>query len=534
MRLITKFDWLVIISKALKGRIYFLPVLIALVFLIGCSNEQTSRPNILLLVADDLAYSDLSFLGSKIQTPNLDELASEGIFFGRFHTGPVCTPSYAMLLTGNDNHAAGWGAMWDYDGSWGYEGELSERVVTFPELLQSNGYFTCFAGKWDQGRKRNDPVNRGFDKSFVNFSGEHYALDSSNLSENGNTANWPKDGYGTTLYVNKLIEYLSVNESDKPFFAMAAFTSPHWPLQVDEKYWKKYEDTFNDGYLSLREKNLENLILKRLVDQETELPEIHPLVVPWDSLDEETKRIESRKMALYAGMVNHLDQEIGRLIEHLKHTGKYENTVIIFLSDNGAAAEDFYNQPWATRLREKYNNEFNNMGSASSYVAYGPPWAEAGSAPFRYFKGYVAEGGILAPMIIKAPNLKRTENISLQTNSIQDIAPTILELAGIKTSSAENEILGESMASYLRNELRYIHDDEFVFAQEHLGHAMVLKGDWKIVTEGYPLVAEKFRLYNLKNDISEQFDLSEKYPTKKRELMVHWKTYETKYKIKTR
>lgn len=500
------------------------------------TNPEPSKPNILLLVADDLAYSDFSFLGSVIQTPNLDRLVSEGVFFSRFHTAPVCTPSYSMLLSGNDNHVAGLGAQWNYDGSWGYEGKLSDRVITFPQLLQQGGYRTYFSGKWGMGTDSlNLPPRRGFDKSLVWLTGTQYGDKELKALEDGEPFEWSEGAYTTTTFVDYLIKNLSANKAgNKPFFAMAGFTSPHWPLQVDKDYWVKYSGKFDMGYENLRKDNIDRLVSKGYFPTNAKIPEIHQLVTPWDSLSDDQKKKESRKMELYAGMVDNLDYEIGRLIDFLKKSNQYENTIIIFLSDNGAAAEDFYNYEWNVALREKYSNDYENMGDNSSYVAYGPQWAEAGSGPFKYFKGFATEGGILAPMFIVGNEISRESFTYAGLSTIQDIAPTILEFAGINFPEREYGIRGESIAPFLLGKSNFVHDSTFVFAQEHLGEAMVIQWPWKLVTSNYQFSKDEFSFHNLIEDPGEVVDLSDTYPQLKSRLFSHWESYVVKSRVKTK
>ncbi len=324
--------------------------------------KKDARPNILFIVADDLGYADLGCYGSEIATPNIDLLAQEGIRFSRYHSAPLCAVARAMFLTGNDNHIAGMGMQGRVTGVWGYEGRLTGRVVTVPALLQDAGYFTCMAGKWHLGLEpRSNPAAKGFEKSFVMLEGaaNHYsslgALNQrpkSVYTEDGKEAFWPEGAYSTDFYTDKILAYLKEAKSKgKPFFAYAAYTSPHWPLQVDAKYSDKYKG-FDKGYEAQRAKNLEQLKRAGMVTGDIPLPAWHRGITAWDSLSADRKKWESRAMELYAGMVENLDVNIGRMVEnldenigriirYLKQSGEYDNTLIVFVSDNGAAAEDF-------------------------------------------------------------------------------------------------------------------------------------------------------------------------------------------------
>ncbi len=524
-----------------------------LLTLIGCSAAKkgeapgSRRPNILLLVADDLGYADLGCFGSDIATPNIDRLAASGLIFSRFHTAPSCAPTRAMLITGNDNHIAGMGSQYRKTGEWGYEGHLTDRVATMPQLLKAAGYHTCMAGKWHLGAAPGqDPHDKGFENAFALLPGAGNHSDNksvlggtvSKYTENGQAADWPPGAYSTQFYTDKLMEYIGKNKGDgKPFFAYAAYTSPHWPLQVDESFRKKYEGRYDRGYEWLREENLRRLKKAGMVGPSASLPKLHPKVAPWSTLTDEQKRVEAQKMELYAGMVDNLDHHIGRLIQYLKDIGEYDHTLIIFMSDNGAAAEDFYHAgPFAEYAQANFNNDFENMGNPSSYVSYGPQWAEAGSAPFRYFKEYATEGGTLAPMIMCGPPVRRSKAIQSGFVSLLDIAPTLYDLAGVVypetwAGKPVYALKGRSMVPFLAGKAEKVHEENDVFAFEQSGHAVIRKGDWKLVNEGYPLDAARFKLYNVPADPGEQNDLSGAFPEKRAELMRHWLEYREQARV---
>jgi arylsulfatase len=288
---------------------------------------QVTRPNILLIVADDLGYADLGIYGSPIRTPRIDALARQGLRFTQFHTAPKCAPTRAMLLSGNNNHVAGMGRqsprglLQDYLP--GYEGHLSDRIAPLPALLRAAGYRTYMTGKWHLGiEAEHSPKAAGFERS-----------------------EWPAGAYSTELYTDRLIEYIEEGRGDgRPFFAFAAYTSPHWPLQVPADERDRYAGVWDDGYDAWRERNFANLQGAGIVPMSAGLPPRNPAVRPWTELSTEERRVEAREMELYAAMVENLDGHVGRLLDYLKQSGQYENTLIVFMADNGAAAEDFYNQ----------------------------------------------------------------------------------------------------------------------------------------------------------------------------------------------
>lgn len=527
-----------------------LSVVVLIVFFLllpSCSGKQevpapVSGPNILVLVADDLGYSDPGCFGGEISTPNLDALAATGIRFSRFHTAPMCAPSRAMLLTGTDNHIAGMGRQNLAAPVFGYEGELTNRVVPIPALLRQAGYHTYMAGKWHLGAaEAANPHAKGFEHSFVLLEGvgNHYSglgifkeSGRSHYTEDGQPASWPEGKYSTDLYTDKLISYINRHREDgKPFFAYAAYTAPHWPLQADSTSRKKYEGRYDEGYEVLRQRRLQNLQKAGMIPEDAALPPLHPLVQPWDSLSDDQQATESRKMELYAAMVDNLDANIGRLLDYLKETGQYGNTLIIFMSDNGAAGEDYYNEasirPY---LNPYYSNEYENMGSESSLVSYGPPWAEAGSAAFRYYKEYTTNGGIITPMILSGPGVSRKNTIHHGFVTVMDLAPTIYQSAGVSYPEKwEGDRLyplrGTSLLPFATGQDSVVHPSDYGFGMEHAGYAMYRKGSWKITNSVRPFEEENFELFNLEVDPGESRNLREEAPDKYRELLTEWRRY---------
>ena len=520
---------------------------------ISCSTtteniKEDKRPNILLLVADDLGYADLGCYGGDIETPNIDKLASSGILFSRYHTSPLCAPTRAMLLSGNDNHIAGMGSQGLVTDEFGYEGRISTRTMIIPEVLKKAGYHTYMAGKWHLGMDSlANPFRRGFERVFANLgsSGNHYNNQGlfaddplSVYTEDGKPADWETGKYSTDFFTDKLIEYINEDKADgKPFFAFAAYTSPHWPLQVDEEYWRKYEGKYNDGYEVLKERRLESLKRAGLVPENAVLPPNHTRVKPWSSLTDEEKKKESRKMELYAGMVDNLDYNIGRLIQHLKDIGEYDNTLILFMSDNGAAAEDFYyGDSYGPFIREHFTDAYESMGQPNSFISYGPQWAEASSSPFKYFKQQTTEGGIIAPMIISGPAIEEGGIIHHGLVTLMDVAPTFYEVAKAEYPETHNNknlypLKGNSIMPLATGIADKVHDDDYVFGLEHRNRAMIRKGDWKITNTTRPFDTANFELYNLSNDLAELNNLKESEPEKYQELLLEWTKFSEEIKV---
>lgn len=520
--------------------------LVLLGLCISCGQEVLPQhtkdlPNILLLVADDLGYTDLGCYGGDIETPHIDSLAKTGIRFTNFHTAPMCSPTRAMLLSGTYSHIAGIGRQNLESGVYGYEGHLTNRVVPLPALLKEAGYHTAMAGKWHLGSKpgENAPA-KGFDQSFVLMEGvgNHYNGDGifrggpSNYQEDGKAVSWPEGRYSTDLYTDKLITFIESNKaSEKPFFAYAAYTTPHWPLQVDPLYWQKYQGRYEQGYEVLRSERLERLKDLGLVSQKAQLPGYHQSVKPWGDLSDYERKTETRKMELYAGMVDNLDWNIGRILTYLRQSGLMENTVIVFMSDNGAAGEDYYNEEeLRPHINPKYNNAYGNMGKAGSLVSYGPAWAEAGSAPFRYFKEYTTNGGILAPLIISGGAAARMDKAYHGLATVMDLAPTFYELAEIPYPSRwKNKdiypLKGTSLLPYISGKAEDVHTNDYGFGMEHTGYTMYRKGTWKITTTSRPFSEGQFQLYNLEEDLAENNDLSKAMPAKLAEMIAGWRAY---------
>ncbi|MEQ8241591.1 MAG: arylsulfatase [Cyclobacteriaceae bacterium] len=528
-------------------------VLLASTIALSCTVQKskkaiTKKPNIVLIVADDLGFGDIGCYGGDIQTPNIDRFSQRGIKFSSFHTAPMCAPTRAMLLSGNDNHIAGMGGQGNVTEAFGYEGRLTERIVTIPALLRDSGYHTYMAGKWHLGKTpESNPHQKGFEHSFVLLegAGNHYSNRSalfgelSSYTEDGDSIPWIEGNYSTDFYTDKLIEYIDSDKGDnKPFFAFAAYTSPHWPLQVDKKYWEKYKGQYDDGYEKLRERRLASLKKAGIIPNDAIAPPSHERVLPWDSLSSQEQMKEARKMELYAGMVDNLDHNIGRLVKHLKDIGEYENTLFVFMSDNGAANRDFINNDRFANLKEYYNDEFDNMGNANSYISYGPQWAEAGSSPFRYYKDFATEGGTNTTMIICGPNVNRENEIHHGFTSLLDLAPTFYEVANVTYPTAYNgnevyPLRGNSLIPFVSGKSNKIHDSTYVFALEHYGNAMLRKGNWKITNFIKPFDIENFALYDLSNDLGEQIDLKESEKEKYAELLDEWNRFSNEIKIQT-
>ncbi|MDQ6761065.1 MAG: arylsulfatase [Bacteroidota bacterium] len=505
------------------------------------------RPNIVLILADDLGYSDLGCFGSEIATPNINALAKHGQTFTNFYTAATCSPSRAMLLTGTDNHIAGLGNMAEHvtyfpaqKGRPGYEGFLNNRVVSIAQLMKDAGYHTYISGKWHLGLTPDQsPTAKGFDRSFalLDAAANHYYPDKRSTSfwEDGKYANYPDGKYSTDFYTDKMISFIKNDHEDrKPFFLYAAYTSPHWPLQAPPEYIEKYHGKYDIGYDSLRSLRFNALKEKGIIAKDVTLPDLPAVkgslyyitqepLLPWKSLSKEEQRIEARKMEIYAGMIANLDDNIGRLTHYLKEIGEYDNTLFVFLSDNGPDAFEFNETP------DKLN-PYPYMGTANSYTAYGPQWAHASSAVNSFYKGYSAEGGIHTPMIIKMPFQNEGRGIVNAFTTIMDLAPTFLDVAGGTHPSIYKEqkiapYKGTSMLSFLNKKKNNVHDEDYVMGWELFGRCAIRKGKWKITKIEPPFGKGIFELFDMEKDPTESNDLSKQNPTLYSEMIRHWNEY---------
>ncbi|GLB04678.1 hypothetical protein AtubIFM57258_010695 [Aspergillus tubingensis] len=540
------------------------------------------RPNFLIIVADDLGFSDTSLFGGEIDTPNLHRLAMEGIRMTDFHTAASCSPTRAMLLSGTDAHIAGLGVMAErrnrfphiFDGKSGYEGYLNYKVAALPEILQDNGYFTCMSGKWHLGLTKDvAPCSRGFTKNFTLLpgAGNHYNHepqlydttekprviikgDKQNLWMrddqflNGDT-DLPSDFYSSNTFTTNLLSILqnrTPEQTSQPFFAYLPFTAPHWPLQAPRETIKKYHGQYDDGPLALRTRRLHSLIKNGLVPADVDPAPIITLnTTPWDDLPPDEKAKSSRAMEIYAAMVDLMDVNIGRVRDYLQSIDEWDNTFVVFMSDNGAEGQLLEAIPvlaGATLgdvIDKYYDNSLENLGNHNSFIWYGPQWASAATAPCRALKSYTTEGGIRCPCIVRYPPLINKSTIGTMnpgtiTNTfttVMDILPTVLDLAGVAhpgTTFRGREVApvrGHSWRPLLESKggVDIYHED--VVGWEQLGIAAVRVGKWKALYLPPPRGEGKWELYDLERDLGEVDDLAEKMPDKLAEMVAHYEGY---------
>ncbi|GAA0784118.1 arylsulfatase AtsA [Marinobacterium sediminicola] len=513
------------------------------------------KPNILVVVADDLGFADLGSFGGEIETPNLDALAQSGVRMTNFHTAPACSPTRAALLTGVDPHKAGLGNMAEemapnQEGKPGYEGYLNNRVVSLATLLKDAGYNTYLSGKWHLGRgEGKTPDARGFERSFSLLVGgaSHWPdMRPAYAPTPEAKAPYTEDGvlltrlpdtfkYSSQFYADKMIEYIAADKDNgAPFFGMLSLTAPHWPLQAPDAAIEKYKGRYDAGFDALFAERLQKQKEMGLVPSNAEGAPRPPKGRAWDSLSAEEQKVEKRAMEVYAAMVDEMDVHTGRVFDYLKQHGLYENTVVVFLSDNGAEGHDL-DETWPAdqfpKIRKTIDetNDFSyeQMGRPGSYTLYGPNWAWAGAPAFKLHKGFPTDGGTRSIAIIKAPGVQANA-INDSLAAVEDVTPTLLELAGVKHPGDEYKgrevepVSGLSLIPVLNGKAEA---GERVLGGELFGKRFIRKGDWKLVHLSKPWGTDEWALYNLKDDVAERNDLSAANPQKLAELKQVWEAY---------
>jgi len=505
------------------------------------------QPNILLILVDDLGYSDLGAFGGEIETPELDRFAYEGLRLSSAYASPTCSPTRAMLLTGADHHLVGLGAMAEMimprqQGKPGYEGVLNKSALTVATRLGDVGYHTLMAGKWHLGLNfENDPKTRGFQRSYALLEGgaSHFSnaglfpfQKSVHFHEDGKPVEWPDGEYSNDVYTQKIVEYIEETRADdEPFFAYLSLTAPHWPLQAPPDLIDKYRGKYDAGWDVLREQRVARLAELGLIGEIGEITQ-PPGHKRWSTLSDDEKRLASREMEIYAAMVDSVDRSVGRLRNYLEDTGQLDNTVIIFLSDNGAEGQELDKNPaFAPFIAEHFDNSMANLGRPNSYVMYGPGWAHASSAPSRLFKGHVSEGGIKVPTIIWSKEMNGRGAIASAPVTVRDVAITIADLAGASVigdvyhGRSVAPMSGKSLRPLLDDPRIAIHDDSEVFANELYGLRSLRRGRWKVSWEEPPSGKGTWELFDLQGDPTESEDLSAQHPGIVDALARRWEQY---------
>ncbi len=518
------------------------------------SPEQ--RPNIVIILGDDMGYSDMGMFGSEIRTPNFDALAQHGVRFTNFYTCASCSPTRSMLLSGVDTHLNGLGNMDEWtapnqEGEAGYEGHLNDRVVAFPQLLKDAGYHTYMVGKWHLGKSPDKiPAARGFERDFSLLDGAGSYWDMTNFTaltpkslftEDGKyLKKLPKRYYATETYTDKLIGFIEANRADgKPFFAYVSYQAPHDPYHLPVKWRDRHVGEYDIGWDLLRKKRLARMQELGIVSDSIKLAERMWFVPEYSLLAPATRALLGRKMELYAGMMENLDYHVGRLIEYLKEIGEYENTLFIVFGDNGAEGTDLAKMVAGTPGTRDYlyfaskwsQTHPNAWGDPGSYVGYGPGWAQVSMTPFSQYKGWLAEGGIRNALIVSGPIVNRADgSINHGLMFVADIMPTLLEIAGTSYPESYNghelpPLIGKSWMPVLTGKADSPRAPQDYLAWELFGNRAVRQCDWKLRWQQKSMGKSDWELFNLVSDPAERNDVSEQYPDKVRELLTLWEDY---------
>ena len=495
------------------------------------------RPNILLIVADDLGYTDLGAFGGEIATPHLDGLARAGLRLTNFRTAPSCAPTRAMLMTGTDNHLAGMGSQSNLGtenqkSSPAYRNQLLPSVPTIAEHLRELGYRTLASSKWHIGHEPSaSPKARGFERSLVLLEGGAGHFDDTPLFPHYETS-WreddrpialPDDFYSTDFMTDKVIEYIDETPSDRPYFAYLGYTAPHWPLQAPAEDIATYRGRYAAGWHALHEARMAGAKREGVVPVNHAGVVHEPGVTDWAKLSAAERAVAAAKMEAYAGMVDRLDRNVGRLLAFLEARGDLDNTVIFFMADNGAEAHVMEEHPANVEwIAEDVDNSAESIGTASSYVTLGPAWARATAAPFRDSKSKMAEGGIRVPAFVSIP-----EGLAFEAGHdhsfmrVMDLAPTFLEIAG---GTAAADMMGRSLLSRWRGGEPAYSATEAI-AGETYNRRYVYRGDWKLLYQEPPHGTGEWQLYDLATDLGEQNDLAAVRPDVVEALLAAYDDY---------
>ncbi len=499
------------------------------------------RPNILLILNDDMGYSDLSCYGGEMDTPNLDRLAENGIRFSQFYNTARCSPSRASLLTGLHPHQTGIGVLTEDDSPDGYPGNLNDRCVTIAEVLKQQGYRTYMSGKWHVAHDFVNvtptwPRQRGFDRFFGTIAGAGSYYQPNTLTRDNENieaeAEQDSDFYYTDAISDNAVQFIREHVQhcpDLPFFQYVTYTAPHWPLHAREKDVQKYNGRFDRGWDRLRAERMERMIDNGLIDSSWRLSDRDATQPEWETAD--NKEWRTRCMEVYAAQIDVMDQGIGRILKTLSDVGQLDNTVIFFLSDNGGCAEvlapssgpNLAENLLIARGQTRTGKEvrFGRQpgvlpGGEDTYQSYGVAWANLSNTPFRLYKHWVHEGGISTPLIVHWPGgIEERGSIRHSPGQLPDIMATVLELAGAEYPKRYNgndilPIEGTSLVPLFSQDMR----DRGPLFWEHEGNAAVRMGAWKLVRK-YPGAWE---LYDMQADRTELHDLSSQYPDQVREM----------------
>ena len=535
--------------------------------------QKTKRPNVVVILTDDMGYSDIGCFGSEIRTPTIDKLAANGMAFTHFYNTARCSPTRASLLTGLYPHQAGMGHLSSENfKEEGYTDDLSKNAVTMAEVFQQAGYATYMTGKWhiakninSDGDKSNWPMQRGFQRFFGTLNGAGSFYDPGTLISNNTFIAPPKNFYYTDAISDTAVKFIRENPKEKPFFFYIAYTGAHWPLHAPENEVQKYKGLYDKGWDATRQQRFEKLKKLGIISDKAVLTERGVAIPEWKN--EPMKEWQVRRMEVYAAMIDIMDQGIGRIISVLEKKGELDNTIIFYMHDNGGCAEPLNSnqkeipptdeqkigkvyaadsvfagkQPVYTRDGKFIRSGKGVMpGNADSWVAYGEEWANVSNTPFRLYKHWVHEGGIATPMIVHWPKgISAKAKISNQPSHLIDIMATCIDIARIDYPKKFN---GNTIQPYEGKSLLPAFNNktikrEFIF-WEHEGNRAIRVGNWKLVsqTKKNKVVGaadeDAWELYDMDNDPSETNNLTIQFPAKVKEMAAMWEKEAVRTKAK--
>ena len=524
----------------------------------GEANAASTQPppNIVLILADDLGFSDIAPYGSEISTPSLSALAAAGVSFTNYHTAANCAPARAMLLTGVDAHLAGVPNIPEMlapeqQRHPHYRGVLGHNVVTVATLLEGAGYHTYMAGKWHLGSTPEQlPSRRGFERTVAladsgadNWEQRPYIplYDNANWFADGEPYQLPEDFYSSRFLVDKTIEFIdSQIEDRRPFFAYLPFQAVHIPVQAPQAFIDPYMGKYDEGWDAIRDARRRRAEALGVIPPDVAMVGM-PTTGDWQALDTDQQRYEAKRMAVYAGMVEAMDHHIGRLIAYLKSQGQFDNTIFIFTSDNGAEAsgsadpDDFMTSRQMSALG--YNNDYEMLGLKGSYNTISPSFASAAVSPLAYYKFYAGEGGMRVPLIVAGAALPRQGVLSDAFSFVTDITPTVLALAGVKSPDGRyggrpvESIIGRDLSPVLSGSTERVYSPTDAVGYELAGNAALFQGDYKIVVNRKPLGDGVWRLFNIKKDPGETRDLAQEEPARVQQMLSAYERYQRENKV---
>jgi len=501
------------------------------------NDKKAEKPNIVLIMVDDMGYSDIGCFGGEIPTPNLDKLSEKGVRFTHFYNTARSCPTRASLLTGLYQHQAGIGGMSEdpYDktkrarsvhdhGVYGYRGFLNKNCVTMAEVLKDAGYHTYMVGKWHVGMDGQEkwPLQRGFDRYYGILAGASSYLKphgDRNLTLDNKQLPAPEQPYYTTdAFTDYSIEFINEQKDDEPFFLYVAYNAPHWPLHAKEEDIRKFRGTYKEkGWQKIRQERFDRMVKMGLIDESWGLAEWE--VRQWDELSDQEKDESDLRMSVYAAQVHAVDYNVGKIIDNLEKNGKLDNTMIVFLSDNGACAEP-YDELGGGRIDQI--NDPNESWTPS----YGLAWAMVSNTPYRKYKVRAYEGGTATPFIISWPKKLNKYNGELRHSMsfLPDIMATFVDVANAEYPAERNGIsihpmAGKSMYPAFANPEAKRHD--YIFG-EHFDNLVARKGDWKAVKDEK---SKEWELYNIRTDRTERHNVAAENPEILDDLVYRWKEW---------